>query len=35
VFAQFAPEDAKIVGLALRTDKKIVDKIARGARMHA
>ena len=34
VFAQFAPEDAKLVGLALRTDKKIVDKITKGARMH-
>jgi hypothetical protein len=34
VFARFTPEDAKLVGLALRTDKKIVDKITRGARMH-
>lgn len=34
VFAKFAPEDAKLVGLALRTDKKIVDKITKGARMH-
>jgi hypothetical protein len=35
VFAQFSPDDAKLVGLALRTDKKIVDKITKGARMHA
>jgi hypothetical protein len=34
VFARFTPEDAKLVGLALRTDKKIVDKITKGARMH-
>jgi hypothetical protein len=35
VFAQFAPDDAKIVGIALRADKKLVDKITKGARMHA
>jgi hypothetical protein len=35
IFAQFAPDDAKIVGVALRTDKKLVDKITKGARMHA
>jgi hypothetical protein len=34
VFAEFAPEDAKIVGLALRAEKKLVDKIAKGARKH-
>jgi hypothetical protein len=34
VFAEFGPDDAKIVGLALRADKKIVDKIVKGARMH-
>ncbi len=34
VFAQFGPDDAKLVGIALRADKKVVDKIARGARMH-
>jgi len=34
VFAQFAPEDAKVVGIALRADKKLVDKITKGARMH-
>lgn len=35
VFAEFGPEDAKIVGLALRAEKKIVDKITKGARMHS
>ncbi|OEC98119.1 MULTISPECIES: DUF2000 family protein [unclassified Rhizobium] len=35
VFAEFAPEDAKVVGIALRADKKIVDKITKGADMHA
>ena len=34
VFAEFAPEDARIVGIALRADKKLVDKITKGARMH-
>ena len=34
VFATFAPEDAKVVGIALRADKKAVDKITKGARMH-
>ncbi|RCW85617.1 DUF2000 family protein [Phyllobacterium bourgognense] len=34
VFAQFAPDDAKVVGIAMRADKKLVDKITKGARMH-
>ncbi|CDZ56069.1 DUF2000 family protein [Neorhizobium galegae] len=34
VFAQFAPEDAKLVGIALRGEKKIADKITKGAKMH-
>ncbi|CDN53435.1 PF09391 family protein [Neorhizobium galegae bv. officinalis bv. officinalis str. HAMBI 1141] len=34
VFAQFAPEDAKLVGIALRAEKKIVDKITKGSKMH-
>ncbi|HVI90633.1 MAG TPA: DUF2000 family protein [Dongiaceae bacterium] len=33
VFAEYAPEDAKVVGIALRAEKKIVDKITRGASM--
>lgn len=28
-------EDLKIVGLALREERKIVDKITKGAKMHA
>jgi hypothetical protein len=35
VFAEFAPDDAKLVGLAFRTAKKTADKISKGARMHA
>jgi hypothetical protein len=34
VFAEHGPETAKVVGLALREDKKLVDKITKGARMH-
>lgn len=29
------PDDMKLAGLALREDKKLVDKITKGARMHA
>ena len=32
---QYAPETMDVVGLALRDDKKIVDKITKGAKMHA
>ena len=35
VFAEFGPEDAKVVGIALRAEKKLVDKITKGANMHA
>ncbi|QCJ00701.1 DUF2000 family protein [Agrobacterium larrymoorei] len=34
VFAQFGPDDSKLVGLALRAEKKVVDKIVKGAKMH-
>lgn len=34
IFAKFAPSDAKVVGIAMRADKKLVDKITKGARMH-
>jgi hypothetical protein len=34
VFAQQSPETAKVVGIALREDKKLVDRITKGARMH-
>jgi len=32
---QYAPSGMKIVGLALREDRKIVDKITKGATMHS
>jgi hypothetical protein len=32
---QYPPEAMNVVGLALREDKKVVDKITKGARMHA
>lgn len=32
--AQYATEDLPLVGLALRADKKMVDKITKGAKMH-
>jgi hypothetical protein len=35
VFAEFAPEDARLVGLAFRAPKKLADKISKGAKMHA
>src|ERR1043166_2085120 len=33
-FGRFAPEDAKIVGIAFREDKKVVDKVTKGAKMY-
>jgi len=33
IFAEFGPEDAKVVGIALRAEKKLVDKITKGAKM--
>lgn len=35
VFSAHAPASAKVVGIALREERKIVDKITKGARMHA
>lgn len=35
VFAEYGPDTAKVVGLALREDRKLVDKITKGARMHS
>jgi hypothetical protein len=35
VFAQFSPDNARLLGIALRADKKIADKITKGAKMHA
>ena len=34
VFAEYDAAEANTVGIALRADKKIVDKITKGARMH-
>ena len=34
VFSEFSPDDARVVGMALRADKKIVDKITKGAKLH-
>ena len=34
VFAEHGPDSAKVVGLALREEKKTVYKITKGARMH-
>jgi len=34
VFARFGPGDARVVGIALHTDKKLADKITKGAKMH-
>lgn len=35
VFAAFGPNDAKIVGIALHAEKKTVDRITKGAKLHA
>ncbi|UNK37259.1 DUF2000 family protein [Shinella sp. H4-D48] len=35
VFATFRPDDANIVGIAMHADKKTVDRITKGARLHA
>lgn len=34
VFSAFGPEDAKVVGIGLRADRRIVDKITKGAFKH-
>jgi hypothetical protein len=34
VFAEFGPQDAKVVGIALNADKKTVDRITKGAKLH-
>ena len=33
-FAEFSPDTAKVVGLALGAERKTVDKITKDARMH-
>ncbi|NIZ00682.1 DUF2000 family protein [Thalassospira lucentensis] len=34
VFAKLAPDDAKFVGIGIHAEKRIVDKITKGAKMH-
>ncbi|MCO6185571.1 DUF2000 family protein [Rhizobium sp. L1K21] len=34
VFADYGPDDAKVVGIAFRAEKKAADKITKGAKMH-
>lgn len=34
VFAETTPETARLVGLGLRAERKLVDKVMKGARMH-
>lgn len=34
VFAEHGPDSAKVVGITLRDEKKVVGKITKGARMH-
>ncbi|TNB48257.1 DUF2000 family protein [Martelella lutilitoris] len=34
VFAKFSREDAKLVGIAFRAERKVADKISKGAKMH-
>jgi hypothetical protein len=34
VFKQYAPDTARVIGISLRDEKKIVDKITKGAKMH-
>jgi hypothetical protein len=34
VFAQHSPETAKVAGLGVREDRRVVDRITKGARMH-
>ncbi|MHA7773439.1 DUF2000 family protein [Roseibium sp. M-1] len=35
VFSRFSPEDGRVVGMAFHADKKVADKISKGAKMHA
>lgn len=34
VFSEFAPQDASVVGIALHADRKLVDKVTKGAKIH-
>lgn len=35
IFSKFVPEEAEIAGIAFHTDRKVADKISKGARMHS
>lgn len=35
VFSQSGQRDAKVVGVALRAERKVVDKVTKGARLHS
>ncbi|MFN7023088.1 MAG: DUF2000 family protein [Pseudorhizobium sp.] len=35
VFGRFSSDDAKVVGIAMRAEKKLVDTITKGAKLHA
>ncbi len=35
VFAEYDPETAKVVGISFHCEKKIADKISKGAKMHS
>ncbi|WP_026612591.1 DUF2000 family protein [Ensifer aridi] len=34
VFEQFGPDDAAVAGIAIHAERKIVDKITKGAKLH-
>ncbi|OCP16490.1 MULTISPECIES: DUF2000 family protein [unclassified Ensifer] len=34
VFAETRPDEAKVAGIAIHADKKLVDKITKGAKLH-
>ena len=34
VFAEIRPDDAAVAGIAIHADKKLVDKITKGAKLH-
>ena len=34
VFKEYSPDNANLVGVALRAEKKLIDKITKGAKMH-
>lgn len=33
-FAETRPDDAAVAGIAIHADKKLVDKITKGAKLH-